>query len=325
LRLTPVVKEVLKLLRASLPADIDVQFRCTADDDLVVADPTQIHQVMMNLATNAAHAMQATGGTLEVVIGQHIGPVRGWTGAVVPEAGPWVRLSVRDTGVGIDPGVRERLFEPFFTTKPPGEGTGMGLAVVHGIVRNYGGTVDVESAAGRGSTFHVYLPRARRPESRAVAAPAAEPRGTGERVLVVDDDVAIVEMARAGLAALGYTAVGFSCSRTALSVFKADPQRFDVVVTDHTMPGVNGLELARQVLRARPELPVVLCTGLGEEGLRAGAEEAGVRQCVGKPLGPRQLAAAIRRALDGGAAAADREAGPEAGLSPSGNTHPGGS
>jgi CheY-like chemotaxis protein len=210
--------------------------------------------------------------------------------------GRYVRLRVRDTGSGIAPNVLERIFDPFFTTKGAGVGTGLGLSLVHGIVTDLGGGIDVESELGKGTTFTVYLPW-----SDAVAAPAGEEEalahGAGETVLLVDDEESLVRLGEEMIASLGYEPVGFASSNAALEAFRADPERFSAVLTDESMPEMTGCELAEQIRRLRPELPIVLMTGFVHPGLAARAESLGVRGVLAKPLVARDIARALAGAL----------------------------
>ncbi|HSW30459.1 MAG TPA: PAS domain S-box protein [Longimicrobiales bacterium] len=299
LRLVPIVKEALKLLRASIPTTIEIRTDLRQDAVTVIADATQIHQVLMNLCTNAFHALRARGGVLEVALGcETLGAEEV---QLFPELAPgsYAVLRVTDDGPGIDPALLSRIFEPYFTTKRQGEGTGLGLAMVHGILTAHGGAVRVESAPGRGSTFRVYLPVSG-------AAPAEEPRdekrlrspGT-ERLLFVDDEEAICRMARDGLGRLGYAVRTFTDPRKATAVLARNHRAFDAVFTDLAMPGLSGVDFARRVREAAPALPVLMCSGFVEPAQREAAEAAGVRTILAKPLTPDHLAAALRRVLDG--------------------------
>ncbi|GIX49678.1 MAG: hypothetical protein KatS3mg131_3889 [Candidatus Tectimicrobiota bacterium] len=291
-------RETLRLLRAALPATVTL--REHLEEGTVLADPTQLQQVLLNLGSNAGHAMREGGGELEVRLEtvQVEAPLAATHPALHP--GPYLCLTVRDTGTGMPPQVLERIFDPFFTTKAPGEGTGLGLATVHRIVSDHGGAILVESTPGRGTTFRVYLPR-HEGTAASEAAPAALSGGQ-ERVLFVDDEQALAALGGELLSRLGYQVVVCSDSRAALEVFRAQPQRFDVVVTDQTMPHLTGEALARELRRLRPDIPLILCTGLGFER----AEDADA--VLLKPYSAADLAQAIRRAL-----AARRPAGSAAG------------
>ncbi|MEW6501379.1 MAG: ATP-binding protein [Thermodesulfobacteriota bacterium] len=292
-----VLKESLKLLRASIPSTITIREELDPLCDPVVADPVQIQQVAMNLCTNAYHAMRERGGTLTVGLRMvDLAPgaeaVRG-----LPAAGRYVQLTVADTGVGMAPEMLERIFEPYFTTKKKGEGTGLGLAMVHGIAKSLGGAVTVYSEPGRGTEFHVYLPAVAPAPERAAAAAGLLPMGN-ERILVVDDDATILKVLRQLLGSLGYRVESFGDSTEALAAFRARPQEFDLVITDMTMPGKTGEDVAREVLAFKPGLPVVLCTGFSEHMGPEKAKALGIRQFLMKPVILGELARAVRAALD---------------------------
>src|SRR5712692_10042146 len=291
-----VVEETLGLLEASLLPQVRLEKRLDAGDTAVVGDATQLHQVAMNLCTNALQAMEH-GGVLTVVLDRESVPERRLLshGTLLP--GPYVRLSVGDTGSGIAPAVLERMFDPFFTTKGVGDGTGLGLSLVHGIVADFGGAIDVTTQAGVGTTFTVWLPAAGE-TTRALTEPAGDlPQGNGETVMIVDDQGSLVAVAEETLAALGYEPVGFDSSVAALQAFRADPQRFDLVLTDETMPDMSGVELVREVRRVRPELPIVLMSGYSGAQLTARARAAGAGEVLRKPLVRRDIAEALGRAL----------------------------
>jgi signal transduction histidine kinase/ActR/RegA family two-component response regulator len=290
IRVGPIVKEVMKLVRASLPSTIEIQVEVATDQDCCVADAVQLHQVLMNLCTNSGHAMKEKGGLLEVRLEA---TATGEPG--VPcglKAGPFLRLSVTDSGHGMEPAVLERMFEPFFTTKPIGEGTGLGLSVVHGIVKSYGGEIAVSSRVHHGTTFEVFLPKAERGESEAKAE-SHPAKGGQERVLLVDDEEALTFMMEQILEKLGYRVTAFSDSRRALEEFRAAPQAFDLLITDQTMPQMTGSELTAHVREIRPELPVIVCTGYDRNAMKS--TEAFF---ILKPVDVRLLAEMIRKALD---------------------------
>jgi signal transduction histidine kinase/putative methionine-R-sulfoxide reductase with GAF domain len=297
IRLSDVAREVLKLIRASLPTTIEIrtEFRTIG---LVEADPAQLHQVLMNLCTNAGHAMPQ-GGVLQVSVTEATVEDQMELGGSTLEAGSYVVLSVSDTGVGMDEEVKRRLFEPFFTTKGVGEGTGLGLPVVHGIVTAHGGAVSVYSEPGAGSTFRVYLPGSARTLPAPVEADPVVASGS-ERVLYVDDEPSLARMGERILARRGYTVTAMSSALDALARLKADPAAFDAVITDQTMPHMTGTELAIRIREVSPGLPVILCTGftlsLPEDQLEAG----GIRAVLPKPIVPQELEATLRRVLDGG-------------------------
>ena len=298
LEIGPIVKEVLKLLRASLPATIEIRQEIGHTPQVILADPVQIHQVLMNLCANASHAMQEGGGTLtvrvdEVTVDAHLAETNP---ELVP--GPYVRLTVGDTGRGIEPAVMTRIFEPFFTTKEVGVGTGMGLAVVHGIVKEHGGAIVATSEVGKGTDFAVYFPRLDTEELPRPQEERALPRGS-ERVLFVDDEPVLARLGEVMLGRLGYQVAAFTSSVEALAAVKRKPADFDLVITDLTMPTITGLDLAKRIRRLRPELPVLLCTGYSETAVEDAAKAIGIRQCLRKPLVSLELAMAVREALDG--------------------------
>jgi two-component system, cell cycle sensor histidine kinase and response regulator CckA len=298
LELGPVVKEALRFLRASLPTTIKIRQEISAGSHLVSSNATQIHQVLMNLCTNAAHSMREKGGVIEI----HLADVdlsRGGDVLRMPDLkpGPYLKLSVRDTGCGIDPSVMERIFDPYFTTKAPGEGTGLGLAVVQGIIKSQGGCVTVSSEAGKGTVFHVFLPRIAglaKHKEQAVEPPA---RGK-EHILFVDDEVTLAELGKEALEALGYSVVAKTSSLEALALFRDQPKKFDLVITDQTMPEMTGLALAKKLLEIRPDIPIVLCTGYSQQVAKERTRETGIREFLMKPLMLRDLARVVRRLLD---------------------------
>jgi PAS domain S-box-containing protein len=299
--LTPLIKETMHLMRASLPPQIELRHRLAREDGLVLADATQLHQVLMNLCTNAAHAMQPGGGLLEVELEDvdlnkgHAAWVRASTNL---RPGLYRKLTVRDTGRGMEPEVAARVFEPYFTTKGPGHGTGLGLAVVHGIVRSHGGAISVESTPGRGSVFQVWLPRSMGAELPVHTSQGALPGGR-ERLLFVDDEASLIEVARRMLERLGYEVDAFLSGDHALEAFTADPYSYDLVITDLSMPNMSGLHLTRKINRLRPETPVILCTGYSHALNANQPQELGLKGILMKPLMWRDLALAVRRALDG--------------------------
>lgn len=292
----PLVQETIELLRASLPTTIAMRLHLAAEDATVMGDPTQLHQVVMNLCTNAAQAMQG-GGTLDIVLEvAEIAQDLALSHGTLP-AGRYVRLTVRDTGYGMDEATLERVFDPFFTTKPAGSGTGLGLSTVHGIVANHGGTMNIRSQPGEGSTFEIYLPCAEASAASDVEAEAPIPYGNGETILLIDDEKPLVLLGEEMLAALGYEPVGFQHSRQALHAFRADPQRFDLVITDEVMPELTGTQLAAQLHEIRPELPIILMTGYGGSILPQQIRATGTREVLRKPLQSRDLAESIARHL----------------------------
>jgi signal transduction histidine kinase/CheY-like chemotaxis protein len=292
-----VIRETLELLEASLPADIRLQSRIEAGNAAVIGDATYLHQVAMNLCTNAVQAM-AHGGLLSVVLErrEQKEPRTLSRGTVVP--GPYVRLIVSDTGLGIAPAVLERMFEPFFTTKDVGEGTGLGLSLVHGIVQDLGGAIDVATTAGVGTRFEIWLPVAGETATPPVEISGALPRGNGEAVMIVDDERPLVALAEEIIAELGYEPVGFDSSGAALEAFRAAPERFDAVLTDESMPDLIGTELAQAIRRLRPAIPIILMTGYGGPQLADRAADIGVSEVLRKPLHRRDLAESLGRVFE---------------------------
>jgi PAS domain S-box-containing protein len=297
LRVSSIVKETVKLIRATTPATISVKVNTVTESDLILGDPTQIQQVLMNLCTNAAYAMRENGGSLDIDLNDFsVSTSDGNPDGIEP--GLYVKLTVRDTGTGISPDIVNKIFDPFFTTKKLGEGTGLGLSVVHGIVKHSNGHITVESELGRGSTFSVYFPRITGgPEADAVSDDEL-PTGS-ERILLVDDEKALVEMGEDILAELGYEVISRMSSREALSLLKEDPSRFDLVITDQTMPEMTGVELAKEILASRPNMPIIICTGFSYMVDAEKAKAAGIKAFAMKPLTKREIARTIRKVLDG--------------------------
>jgi CheY-like chemotaxis protein len=291
-----VVREALDLLSARLPPDITLHAKLHAAGAAMQGDATQVHQVLMNLATNASQAMPA-GGTLRVSLrAERIEQARTSTiGAVAP--GDYLVLEVSDTGTGIPAEILERIFDPFFTTKEVGTGTGLGLSLVHGIVTELGGAIDVASTVGAGTTFTVYLPRAGDVAETDSNEELALPRGDGQRVLVVDDEEPLVKLATRTLEELGYAPIGFTSSTAALAAFRADPERFDAVITDERMPGISGSALIREVRGIRDRIPIVLMSGYIGGAVARQAREAGAEEVLKKPLSARDLATSLARVL----------------------------
>jgi len=288
------VEETLELVRASLPAGIDLYARLTESQTAVIADPTHIHQLVMNLCTNAVHAMEQ-GGTLSVTLDAVATPIlKTLTHGPLP-AGQHVRLAVHDTGCGMEPAVVERIFEPFFTTKESGTGTGLGLALVQGIVTELGGAIDVASRPGKGSAFEIYLPRTDSAAMEKAETESPLPRGGGERILLVEDEKPLMLLAEEMLAALSYEPAGFTRAAEALAEFRGDPWRFDMVALDHLMPGMTGIELAKHLRMARPGIPIILISGYTGPLLNQEALSVGIDEILTKPLDFRQLAEAIAR------------------------------
>uniref|UniRef100_UPI004056A043 MASE3 domain-containing protein n=1 Tax=Candidatus Electronema sp. TaxID=2698783 RepID=UPI004056A043 len=297
LRIQPVIKETLKLLRSSLPATIEIRQRLDPACGTVLADPTRIHQVVMNLCTNAYHAMREIGGLLEVFLRQTELDEAAMPGRLRLPPGSYLQLEVRDSGPGIPEELLEKIFEPYFTTRDKGEGTGLGLALVQSIALDFGGDVAVVSEPGCGAAFSVYLPVIKAAQEKGPCAAAAPLPGGCERLLVVDDDVNIAELAMNMLVSLGYQVTARTSSPDALALFAAEPESFDLVLTDMTMPQMTGAELAARLLALRPGLPVLLCTGFSELMDEQKAAALGLRALLMKPFSKAELACAVRAAL----------------------------
>lgn len=294
LRLASVVKESARLLRASIPSTISINVSITSESASILGNPTQITQVLMNLCTNAAHSMRERGGTLDVKVSDcTVASAVGKPDGIEP--GLYTRLTVDDTGVGIPSEMVDKIFDPFFTTKGVGEGTGLGLSVVLGIVKQSRGYITVKSELGKGSTFDVYFPKI--PEEPAPSSSEESIPIGHERVLFVDDEEALAEMGEDLLAELGYDVTSRTSSREALSLFRLDPSRFDLVVTDQTMPEMTGLQLAVEILAIRP-VPIILCTGFSEIANKESARAAGIKGFVMKPLTKVEMARTMRKILD---------------------------
>jgi CheY-like chemotaxis protein len=294
-----VVKETVELLEASLPVGIRIESTLTAGAAAVWGDPTYLHQVTMNLCTNAVQSMDG-GGVMEVTLERtELTEAKTLSrGPVAP--GDYVRLCVSDSGAGIPPAMLERIFDPFFTTKQVGEGTGLGLSVVHGIVSDLGGAIDVSSSVGQGTRFEIWLPVAGEAAMPTLEPPETLPHGNGERLMIVDDERPLVALAEEVVAGLGYEPVGFVSSRLALEAFRAAPDRFDAVLTDESMPDLMGIELVRQIRALRPAVPAILMSGHGDARLVSRAGDIGIDEVLRKPLHARDIAEALGRLLGSG-------------------------
>ncbi|HWK51230.1 MAG TPA: ATP-binding protein, partial [Steroidobacter sp.] len=298
--LRPVVEEALRLLRATVPRMIEIRLEAEANLPPVMADATQVHQVLMNLGKNASDAMQNRAGTLTIrLASERIGSM---LNSPSPDLHPgwYLRISVEDTGTGIPPELIERVFEPFFTTKSHGEGTGLGLSVVHGIVRGHRGAIRVHSKPGTGTVFDLYFPAAERPAENAAKMPAtgATAAGRGEHVLYVDDEDQLVDLVTRMMERMGYHVTGMTRPSEAIDAVRADPRRFDLVLTDLGMPGMSGLDLAEELLRIRPDLPVIVTSGYVRAEDARRAEQIGVRDVVMKPNTVAEIGQLIRDRLD---------------------------
>lgn len=295
--LYPLLQDTLRLLRASLPATITLEQRLRPDAGMVLADAAQIHQLCMHLCTNAIQAMRVAGGVLTIQL-EAVDIEPAFT-LIHPELrpGPHVRLTVRDTGHGMTTEILERIFEPFFTTKGVGEGIGLGLAIVHGIVTAHEGLITVSSVLGQGTTFLVYFPRLQASSTDIVGPEGPLPRGT-ERLLFVDDEVAVADMAQEMLERLGYSVTVCLSSLEALDEYRTAPQRFDLLITDQAMPQLTGEALAAELHRFSPQLPIILCTAFSYNMTAERAQSLGISATLMKPLIMHELAYTVRNTLD---------------------------
>ncbi len=296
IKVMPIVKETVKLLRASLPATINIRFEQKTPSDRIMGDSGKIHQVLMNLCTNAAYAMQKQGGLLKISVEKaDITLSTDFHSDLAP--GPYLMLSVSDTGHGMDPSVMEHIFEPYFSTKSKEEGTGLGLAVTHGIVKAFDGDIRVTSKPGKKTVFKLYFPLIKDKASAAGTPSELIPKGN-EHILLVDDEKAVAEAGRRTLVHLGYTVTVKTNSTEALETFRSQPDIFNLVITDMTMPHLTGDRLAQKLMLIRPEIPVILCTGYDKRLTMEKAKAFGLCELLQKPVAKHDLAVAIRRALD---------------------------
>ncbi len=297
IRITPLIEETLKFLRSSLPSTIDIRHTVQAELDTIMGDATQIHQIIMNLCRNAADALPLQTGSIEL----HLENVRLEPGGVPAEVGPgeYVLLRVQDTGCGMTPGIMEKIFDPFFTTKEVGKGIGMGLSVVHGILKTHGGAIQVESEPGKGSRFSVYLPLALKETQAKVCEKVQAPSPQSKaRVLVIDDEEIILSSLSNALQRSGYSVVTVNDSLKAIDVFSRTPDDFDLVITDLTMPRMTGVELSARLMQIRSGIPIILCTGYSDIINEHQAKAMGVREFLQKPASIGELKNAVRRALE---------------------------
>ncbi|MBT5970787.1 PAS domain-containing protein, partial [Desulfobacula sp.] len=297
MKMQPIIKETLKLIRSTIPTTIEINQDITPDCGVIKADPTQIHQIVMNLATNAYHAMEETGGELKVSLKRmELGTID----LIDPnmEPGSYACLTVADTGVGMDKKLTDKMFDPFFTTKEIGKGTGMGLSVVHGIVTAMGGAIQVYSEPGKGTQFYVYFPIEKN-SSEEQNTPATEPiQGGTERILLVDDEEAILTMEKLMLERLGYPVTSRTSSLEALEAFRTNPDKFDLIITDMQMPNMSGDKLSAELTKIRPDIPILLCTGFSETMSEEKAASLGIKGFILKPIVMKDLFQKIREVLD---------------------------
>ncbi|MCF8130409.1 MAG: response regulator, partial [Deltaproteobacteria bacterium] len=296
IRVNTIAREVLKFIRSTIPTTIQIS-KSIESNSQIKGNATQVHQVLMNLCTNAAHAMEQEGGVLALSIRDVFIPERITHRNMVLTPGHYMEIRISDTGEGISPDIIDAIFEPYFTTKDPGEGTGMGLAVVHGIVDSYGGKITVDSELNKGTVFTIYLPIIQKHKEDVPHPSETLPRGT-ERVLLVDDEVTIVELGREILERLGYLVTTRTSSLEALERFRSGPDDFDLVITDMTMPNMTGDRLATEMMAIRKDVPVILCTGYSKKISAERVSEIGIKALVYKPLVRANLSKTVRKVLD---------------------------
>jgi signal transduction histidine kinase/ActR/RegA family two-component response regulator len=298
LKVQNLIKEALKLLRATIPATVEIN--CDVDQDCgpIMGDPTQIHQVIMNLCTNAYHAMQETGGSLDVSLKEIDISYEQTMERLGMKLGKHLQLTVKDAGHGMEPEVLERIFEPYYTTKEQGKGTGLGLSVIDGIVKNHGGDITVSSQPGKGAVFNIYLPVIDHIDVETESSETTIAANGSERILLIDDEEQIIDFEQQILERLGYKVISKTDSEEALEEFAAQPDQFDLVLTDMTMPKMTGDQLARKMMDIKPEIPVILCTGFNEAITEEKALAMGIDKFVMKPIVKDKLANTIRAVLD---------------------------
>lgn len=298
IQIHPIIKEAIKLLRSSLPTTIEIHQNIKTDAGVVNADATQIHQIILNLCTNAAHAMNKNGGLLNICLQNTSIDVdnpdlRHFS--AIP--GDYLLLTVSDTGYGMSPEVLEHIFDPYFTTKKKGEGTGLGLAVVHGIVKHHNGIISVFSKPKKGTEFRIYLPIVQRNAQKEIKIQTPFLNGK-ERILFVDDERRLASLSKQILERLGYKVVSLTSSVEALELFSKNPNDFDLVITDMTMPQMTGEKLAKKLMDIRPDIPIILCTGYSKNIMKEQAYDMGIQEFFMKPVDVHELSKAIRRLLD---------------------------
>ncbi len=292
-----IVKEAIKMLRSSLPTTIDINQNVDSEVGHIFADPTQIHQIVMNLGTNAFHAMEETGGKLDISLKGVTLSAKDLVCEPGAEAGTFVQLSICDSGPGIPPDNKNKIFDPYFTTKEAGKGTGIGLSIVHGIAKSYGGFITLSSELGEGAAFHIFLPVIEKGELPKIEAVEPTPVGK-ERILFIDDEEILAEMGKDMLERLGYHVTVRKSSLEALETFQNQAYQFDIVITDQTMPGMTGVDLARRMLQIRPDIPIILCTGYSSIISEEKAKSFGIKEFALKPLLKKDIASLIRKVLD---------------------------
>ena len=291
-----IVREAIALLRPSLPSTITIKQQIDTSTRSILADPTQVHQILMNLCTNAFHAMEQTGGSLEITVKNRELSQEDLNHKLGVQPGVFVVLTIRDTGQGIRPEERDRIFDPYFTTKGVGKGTGLGLAITHGIISDYGGFITCESEPGKGTVFEIFFPVTEEEAVAAVKSEAVIATGT-EHILLIDDEKLLTELGKTMLERLGYRVTMLTNSQEALALFRDEPESFDAVITDQTMPGMTGMELARKMLRIRPNLPIILCTGYSILVDEVQAKAAGIKGFAMKPYTMNVISMLLREVL----------------------------
>ena len=293
----PIIKEVCKFMRSSLPTTIEIEQDIQTEHDLILADPTQLQQVLMNLCTNAGHAMLETGGVLHVQLAKTSLYKDDLLAYPNLKPGSHLKISVRDTGHGISKENLHRIFDPYFTTKEPSKGTGLGLSVVHGIVKDCGGDIKAYSTVGQGTVFHVLFPLITETARKVTQSPEQPPHGT-EAIMFVDDEEVLVTVSTRMLERLGYKVTGFTNPEEALAAFNDSKDSYDLIITDKTMPKITGLTLAEEIKKIRADIPILLCTGFQDKDLDEKAHDAGVTDYIIKPLNNLEMAVAVRKVLD---------------------------
>ena len=295
-KFSAILQEAMNLLRSTIPSNIEIRNEIQTEK-VILADPTQLHQIILNLCSNAAHAMESYNGLLSIYLRESVMEMGQPEKPANLMPGAYFDLCIRDTGHGMKPEIMERIFDPYFTTKNQGDGTGMGLSVVQGIINSMRGAVTVASAPTKGTTFHVYLPILEKQEQLKEEYNGPLERGT-EHILLVDDEIALTHMGSQMLARLGYQVTVRNSSVEALALFQTAPERFDLVLSDITMPQMSGDSLAQEIMRIRPGTPVILCTGYSNQISHEQAKAKGIHGVLSKPIVKHELAASIRNVLD---------------------------
>jgi len=296
-RVQNILKEVLKLSRSTIPANIEIHQDIQQDCGLVMADQTQIHQIAMNLITNASHAVENKNGIIDIELKEFVLKNNDLPDSIL-KSGQFIRLSVSDNGTGMSQHIVHKIFEPYFTTKEQGKGTGLGLAVVYGIVKEHGGDIKVYSEFGKGTTFNIYLPLMKKSSEIATIEEETKTSTGTERILLVDDEVSVAKLEGQMLSRLGYQVSVETKSNSALKTFKAKPDSFDLVISDMTMPDRTGDQLTKEILSIKPETPIIICTGFSERINKEQAEILGVKGFLMKPVVKSDMAQMVRKVLD---------------------------